>query len=165
MRYQAISFRPRAASRVQPSLWRMRRALWFRSLAALLAVWFPLIAGEPGVLHLCPMHGGGPIVTPHPAAHAHHAVSASTEITSNNGAPPAHDHHCCTCIASCTSTTSALPMADAPTIVAVEIAQATTAPASVVTVARPAAEYSRPYTTGPPRAVRGAPFSQLIFGE
>jgi hypothetical protein len=143
----------------------MRRTPWFRLLATLLAVWFPLIAGEPGVLHLCPMHGGKPVATAHPTAHAHHAVSASTEITSNNGGSPAHDHHCCTCIASCTSTTSALPIADAPTILAVEIAQATTAPASVVSVPRPAAEYSRPYTTGPPRGLRGAPFSQLIFGE
>lgn len=131
----------------------MRRTLWFRSLATLLAVWFPLMVGEPGVLHLCPMHGGSPVASaPQPAAHAHHGAAASTELTSKQGSRQGHDHHHCTCIASCTSTATAVPAPDPPAVVVVEAAYATkSALPNVGSLARPAPEYSRPYTTGPPR--------------
>ena len=132
----------------------MRRTPWFRALATSLAVWFPLIVGEPGVLHLCPMHGGVPAATsPQSMAHAHHAAMSSTERPTDHGRPPGHDHHHCSCIGSCTSSAAALP---APgdsviTIVGVNFTTRAALP-NAESLARPAPEYSRPYTTGPPRA-------------
>ena len=35
----------------------MRRTWWFRPLASLLTLWFPLIVGEPSLLQPCPTHG------------------------------------------------------------------------------------------------------------
>ncbi len=131
----------------------MRRALWFRSLASLLAVWLPLIAGEPGLLHPCPMHGAGRAVIASlrgeavavaPTSHAHHA---------DHSQAPAHQHHDCTCINCCTVSAAAFiaPTAATTEIIVAEYSVSRTVP-SVESFARPAPEYSRPYTTGPPRA-------------
>jgi hypothetical protein len=131
----------------------MRRAFWFRSLASLLAVWLPLISGEPGLLHPCPMHGAGRAVIASlrgestvaaPASHAHHA---------DHSQAPAHQHHDCSCINCCSAATATFLASSAPTteIAVAEYAVSRTVP-SVETLARPAPEYSLPYTTGPPRA-------------
>src|SRR5262245_66353964 len=87
----------------------MRRTPWFRALATCLAVWFPLVIGEPagGVLPPCPMHDGtvAPAASTAPvSAHSHHAV-ANAAASHGNHAPadaPAHGHHACTCIGACT---------------------------------------------------------------
>src|ERR1051325_623140 len=103
----------------------MRRALWFRSLASLLALWLPLVAGEPGLLHPCPMHGAGRAVvaslrgeTVQPPAtdHSHHhAGMAAAEHQPSHSPAPAHDHHSCTCIDCCAVSASAFVAPTAPT--------------------------------------------------
>jgi hypothetical protein len=136
----------------------MRRTLWFRTLASLLAFWFPLIAGEPGVLQPCPMHGAGAAIAASlhmgtmATAHAHHAAHASSHQGSSQPAP-GHNHHDCTCINCCTVAGGALRAPDAPAapIAVVALVVARTVP-GVESLARPAPEFSRPYTTGPPRA-------------
>ena len=141
----------------------MRRALWFRSLASLLALWLPLVAGEPGLLHPCPMHGAGRAVvaslrgeTVHAPAtqHAHHhAGMAAADQQPNHSPAPAHDHHSCTCIDCCAVSAGAFVAPAAPAVtVAVVAYVATRSLPGVESLARPAPEYSRPYTTGPPRA-------------
>src|ERR1041384_1608949 len=98
----------------------MRRSPWFRSLAILLAAWLPLIAGEPGLLHPCPMHGAGHAVMASlrgesaPASHpmAHH-MAAGNE--SHQSQAPSHDHHNCTCIGGCTVASAAFLAPSAPT--------------------------------------------------
>lgn len=144
----------------------MRRTPWFRSLASLLAVWLPLIAGEPGLLHPCPMHGAGRAVfaslrgealpapaASHDAAHSHHMAAGGDGHASHQTPAPGHSHHDCTCIGCCTVSASAFVAPAPPTaeFVVAEYATARTVP-SVESLARPAPEYSRPYTTGPPRA-------------
>jgi hypothetical protein len=132
----------------------MRRNSVFRTLATMLALWLPLVAGEPGLLHPCPMHGAGRAVAAAirgevPAAqaaslHGHHAA---------NHQAPSHSHHDCTCIDCSTVATAAFiaPSAPAAEFTVAEYAVARSVP-SVESLARPAPEYSRPYTTGPPRA-------------
>ena len=149
----------------------MRRKAWFRSLATLLAMWLPLIAGEPGLLQPCPMHGAGRAVLAslrgepiqagmigapaptHSSSHSHHAA-ASTSAESDRSTPaPGHDHHKCTCIDGCTATAVAFVAPAVPTaeFIVAEYAAASTI-SGVESLARPAPEFSRPYTTGPPRA-------------
>jgi hypothetical protein len=150
-----------------------RRTVWFRSLATLLAVWLPLVAGEPGLLQPCPMHGAGraviaslrgepiqpgmvggsapaaPAATMH-AAHNHEASSAGAD----HSAPASgHQHHACSCIDGCATSAVAFIAPDAPTaeFIVASYAAIRSVP-SVESLPRPAPEFSRPYTTGPPRA-------------
>jgi len=132
----------------------MRRSPLFRSLATLLALWLPLIAGEPGLLHPCPMHGAGRAVvasllgesvpTATPMSHAHHQGHSQS---------PAQNHHDCTCINCCTVTATTFVAPDVPAIefLVAEHAADRSVPGAEL-LARPSPEHSRPYTTGPPRA-------------
>ena len=138
----------------------MRRTPWFRALATCLAVWFPLVIGEPGVLQPCPMHGALAAATTgrHPAptaAHSHHAA-ASTDGSHGAHAPanaPTHDHHACTCIGACAGGAAVALTNSVLELPAVTVAYR---PASILPsgerLARPAPSFTRPYTTGPPRA-------------
>jgi len=130
-------------------------------LATCLAVWFPLVVGEPGVLQSCPMHGGAVATTTStaPAAHSHHAA-ASAEVSHGSHAPasaPSHGHHACSCIGACAGSAAVALTTSAPELPAVTVAYR---PASILPsgerLARPAPSFSRPYTTGPPRAWRAA---------
>jgi hypothetical protein len=137
----------------------MRRTSWFRALAVSLAVWFPLVIGEPGVLQPCPMHGAVAAATSNAStsAHAHHAA-ASAEVVHGTHAPagapaPTHNHHACTCIGACAGSAAVALTTSAPELPALTVAYR---PASILPsgerLARPAPSFSRPYTTGPPRA-------------
>lgn len=134
----------------------MRRKAWFRSLAALLAIWLPLIVGEPGVAHACPTHGAAATASTVSSHHGAHGAgnprhgAASHGSASQHGSPT-HGHHDCSCISCCVGSAAAPAPAPAPTttfVVAVHAADATYSPAPLP---RSTAEYSRPYTTGPPR--------------
>jgi len=89
----------------------MRQTRWFRTIATVLAVWFPLIVGEPGVVHACPAHGGAAATSVAATAH-HHGMS--------HGSQPGHDHHDCTCISCCVGSVVAAPAPVAPTTVFVD---------------------------------------------
>lgn len=121
----------------------MRRKSWFRAVATVLAVWLPLIVGEPGVVHACPAHGGAAATMTMAMAH-HHGMP--------HGSQPGHDHHDCTCISCCVGSVIAAPTITAPTILFVDAIREAGAAYPAASIARQAPEYSRPYTTGPPRA-------------
>ena len=122
----------------------MRQTRWFRTIATVLAVWFPLIVGEPGVVHACPAHGGGAATAVAATAH-HHGMP--------HGSQPGHDHHDCTCISCCVGSVVAAPAPVAPTTVFVDaIRDVVASYPATASLARQAAKHSRPYTTGPPRA-------------
>jgi len=152
----------------------IRRKTWFRTLATLLAVWLPLVAGEPGVLQPCPMHGaaraviatlrgervdpgmvGGTMVSPKMASHQHHAAAPATSARADHSAPASgHDHHNCSCIDSCSAASVVafvVPEHPAAEFV-VAVYETTRSVPSVESLARPGPEFSRPFTTGPPRA-------------
>ena len=163
-----------------------RRTAWFRTLATFVAAWLPLVAGEPGLLQPCEMHGAERAViasfsgqtlarqSAHHAAagtssaasaHGHHGSSGSaaaemtegTAVTSDHSAPAStHDqnHHNCSCIDGCCAAGAVAFVAPAPAtteFVAGSYAVVRSIP-GVESFARPAPEFSRPYTTGPPRA-------------
>lgn len=140
----------------------MRRpAAWFRTVATLLALWLPLVAGEPGVLQPCAMHGSGQLVVAH-AEHMHHGASASNAADHGDHAHHApaqqsHDHHNCSCISCCSAAPGGFVAPTSPeAIVAVVAIAAGRSVPTVESLARPAPNYDPPLTTGPPRLVRGA---------
>jgi hypothetical protein len=95
------------------------------------------------------MHGAGAAVVAsfsgHPAGHASHTAV-------HHGAP-SHDHHQCTCInGCCVSLSATTPPAPETIETAVLELAAVNATASAPSLALPAPEFARPYTTGPPRA-------------
>jgi hypothetical protein len=148
-----------------------RRARWTRPFAALFALWFAVIIGDPGLLHACPMHGN------HGSAHAaaastaggHHAAtmhtSAATSDEASSNAPAgmshqtSHDasHHSgsntCTCVGQCCATPAIAPV---PAVANLHV------PATVALVepvqrvalqpATTAPDLRLPFANGPPTA-------------
>ena len=137
----------------------MRRALWFRSLASFLAIWFPLVIGEPGALHPCPMHGAaGAHTAMHHAAASHAAMNQGAmhdgmmqDASRDAPTAPHHSHAGCTCITCCAVSVAGLLAPDAPasTIVVVVRSVAVLPPAATQSV-QSSATHARPYPTGPP---------------
>lgn len=137
----------------------MRRKSWFKSLASLLAVWFPLVVGEPSLLQPCPTHGASAAVmaTGDTAGHASHGMASHgagvTESSTHQDGGPGNAHHDCTCIAGCCASlaTAVAPYTSETFVATLEPARARPYLTADV-LPRPAPEFSRPYTTGPPRA-------------
>jgi hypothetical protein len=142
----------------------MRRKLWFRPFATLLAVWFPLVIGEPGVLQPCPTHGALTSVASgaqadaqaEPMAHHHDAsaeqASTASTASTTDQSTPGHDHHNCTCIGCCVGSAASAPAPDTPTTTfIVAVYDAAVSRTTVALSPRPGPEFSRPYNTGPPR--------------
>lgn len=152
----------------------IRRKAWFRTLATLLAVWLPLVAGEPGVLQPCPMHGaaraviatlrGQPVepgmvgetaMPDQMPTHQHHGVPSTASAGADHSAPASgHGHHSCSCIDGCSAASVVAFVVPEPPAAHFVVAayETTRSVPSVESLARPAPEFSRPYTTGPPRA-------------
>lgn len=136
----------------------MRRTPLFRTLAMLLAVWFPLVAGEPVVPHPCPMHGQAVAGVANagadmPGMPGMHMNGRQVHQGSPKQSAPGHHHSDCTCIGCCVVAAALLRSSEPPTV-AVATIDYVAAPSvpSVESLARPAPEYARPFTTGPPRA-------------
>lgn len=147
----------------------MRSSPLFRTMATLLALWLPLVAGEPGLLQPCPMHGAeGALIASFRGAsaersvapdhaggdHAHHQAAAASSVETDHSPASTHDHNCCSCIDGCApGAPIAFAAPPAPTL---EVANGVQIPVSAIrgveSLPRPGPEYSRPYTTGPPRA-------------
>jgi hypothetical protein len=133
----------------------MRRSSRFKPIAVLLAVWLPLIVGEPGVVHACPTHGA-PAVVARSAPHAiggmaeHHHATA--EPKSSHDSAPGHDHHNCTCISCCVGSVAAPATQVAVTTVVVALYETRSLQPAVQALPSLAPDFSRPYPTGPPRA-------------
>jgi len=130
----------------------VRRTSWFRPIAVLLAVWLPLIVGEPGVVHACPTHGAPAVTraqhTSVATAEHHHAAAAQQ----SHDSAPSHDHHNCTCISCCTGSVAAPATPVAVTTVVVARYETRSLQPGAQSPPSLAPEFSRPYPTGPPRA-------------
>jgi hypothetical protein len=143
-----------------------RRARWTRPLAALFALWFAFVVGDPGLLHSCPMHGGHAMASA--SAGVEHAATTQTghaamgHAMSHEAAPhqaTSHDasHHGssgqCTCMGQCCVATAVAPL---PAVAALHVpaAIALAEPAQrVAFVVAPAAPDTRlPFANGPPTA-------------
>jgi hypothetical protein len=136
-------------------------ARFSRPLNALFALWFAIVLGDPGVLHACPMHGGG-----HGAGHAATAPAAPTghEGHAMHGAPAAEQTAPgatqqsdtpapCTCVGSCSAASTATPV---PVVAAVHVPEAVAEvrrPLAAPSVDAPASPALRlPFANGPPTA-------------
>jgi hypothetical protein len=142
----------------------IRRARWTRPVAALFALWFAFVLGDPGLLHRCPMHGGhgaGAIAPTGGENHAMHGEHSAASHTASNDASQdvSHDapHHGtssqCTCVGQCcvASVAATLPVVAAayvPTTIS-RVEQ----PFVVALGDAPASADTRlPFANGPPTA-------------
>ncbi len=131
-----------------------RRSRWARPLAALFALWFAFVIGEPGLLHACPMHGG------HGAAHASAAAShdmqgmggMASHVVSHDASHQGSAARCTCNGMSCA--TSAI--ATVPTVVAMHVPATVALAEPVLRVAlqpaNAAPDTRLPFANGPPTA-------------
>jgi hypothetical protein len=139
-----------------------RRARWTRPLAALFALWFAVVVGDPGLLHSCPMHGGHAMAGMAASAGMQHHSATSAEHASEHASmdhATQHDasHHAgngpCTCVGSCCVAPAVAPLPGVPAMhVPATVAHAKPV-ARVAFVVAPAAPDTRlPFANGPPTA-------------
>ena len=144
----------------------MSRPVWSRLLSALFALWFTLLAVEPGPLGSCPMHGGhhampAGVAGTH-AAHgdrtagdhaehlARHATRAADAAVPERPDPAAHR---CTCLGDCAGMAAApaLPVRPSGAIPPAIASASTPEPATPI---HPVAVDRRlPFANGPPTPV------------
>lgn len=132
----------------------MRRALWFQPFAVVIGLWFALFIGEPSLVSPCAMHGAFASNGSAPASASHGGHQAAS-VDRHHVAPtdaPAPEQHKCSCIGSCTAGAAAI-VAVQPTIVDFGVATYAHVDEYPSVGLRPTQppEFSRPYTTGPPR--------------
>src|SRR4051794_27024513 len=127
----------------------MRRTSWFRSVAALLALWFPLVVGEPSLLQPCPTHGAAGVAQHHGSPMAAHSGHSTTN---HHDQAPTQQHQC-TCIGCCAGSpsTALAPLSVALGLDVVTYARSVQS-ATADVLPRPGPDYSYPFKTGPPRA-------------
>ena len=135
-----------------------RRARWTRPLAALFALWFAFVIGDPGLMHSCPMHGGhGATGIGTPAGMQHHSAGNAEHASMDHATSHDASHHGsngqCTCVGQCCVAAALAPL---PTVAALYVpaAIALAEPAQhVAFVVAPAAPDTRlPFANGPPTA-------------
>lgn len=140
----------------------IRRSRWARPFAALFALWFAVILGDPGMLHSCPMHGGhgghaaATAAGGHDmAAHASHGMHAAAAMAADAAPQQSAPHHGgtgpCTCVGQCCAASIAAPL---PTVATIHLPAtvARTEPAQLAARAElPAApDFRLPFANGPP---------------
>jgi len=132
-----------------------RRARWTRPVAALFALWFALVLGDPGLLHSCPTHGGHGSANATASAGAEHQMATHAEHDASRHGD--HGHHGktgpCTCVGQCCAAPAlvslpAVPPLHVPTAVA--LAEPTLHVAIEPAPASPASRL--PFANGPPTA-------------
>lgn len=135
-----------------------RRTRWTRPLAALFALWFAFILGDPGLLHACPMHGGHGVASATASAGAEHRMAAhGVHASASHDASPDASHHGktapCTCVGLCCI---APALASLPAVAAlhvpVTISRAEPAQLVAFVVAPAAPDLRLPFANGPPTA-------------
>lgn len=131
----------------------MRRSLWHRAFAAVMAAWLAIVMAEPAVLHACPMHGGAHAAIESGSASAMTMAHGAAAQSSDRPSHPAPGHQC-TCLGQCC----------APVGVAAPAALVALAPAPESAAARDAglpdfeyvpvaAAHVLPFPNGPPTPV------------
>jgi len=136
------------------------RARWTRPVAALFALWFAFVIGDPGLLHACPMHGGHGAAHASTASHGAHDMAAMHGGNVTPGADASHDapsHHGsstqCSCVGMCCAATA---VAAVPTVVAMHVPAvvARTEPVlrDALEPASAAPDTRLPFANGPPTA-------------
>lgn len=137
------------------------RARWTRPVAALFALWFAFVIGDPGLLHACPMHGGhgahASAASTATTASEHHAAMMHTDAASHATSHDASHHHggatTCTCVGQCCATpavASLPPVASLHVPATVALVEPVQRVALQPTTAAP--DTRLPFANGPPTA-------------
>jgi hypothetical protein len=132
---------------------------------ALFALWFAIVLGDPGMLHACPMHGGG---------HGAHGTEQASAPAPSHDTPGMHEHHTaghsathesdqgsrhdvpapagpCTCVGHCCAAAALAPL---PTVASLPVPAAVAQerdPLDAPSVVAPASPGLRlPFANGPP---------------
>jgi len=134
----------------------MRRSLWHRALAAVMAAWLAIVMAEPALLHACPTHGGA-AGEAHAAVAQHGAAMGMTHgkapATGDAPAQPAHGHQC-TCLGQCHAPVGvAAPAALVSLASGLEVAAARDSGLPDFEYAPVAAAHVLPFANGPPTTV------------
>jgi hypothetical protein len=124
-----------------------------RPFAALFALWFAIVLGDPGMLHACPMHGShgaSATATQEHAVHqhgaAHHAAAGEQAQQPDESAP-------CTCIGHCCAVSISAPIVATEVLVDGErIVVAGVQPEYPRADAPAAPDVRLPFANAPPRA-------------
>jgi hypothetical protein len=90
-----------------------RLSTWARPFAALFALWFAAVLGDPGVLHSCPMHGGHASQATAPAGHEGHGSAAAAHHASSGNSQHQAPTGPCSCVGHCCATNA---VAAVPTV-------------------------------------------------
>ncbi len=121
-----------------------------RPFAAMFALWFAMVLGDPGVLHSCPMHGGHAAQTKGAPGHQQHAAAherAASHDSSRMPAPTAP----CTCVGHCCATPATAPLPTVPTfVVPAAVADETSLPELAGGELSASADVRLPFANGPP---------------
>ena len=135
-----------------------RRARWTRPLAALFALWFAVVLGDPGLLHSCPMHGGHGVASATASADAGHRMVGHGEHASmDHGASHDASQHGksgpCTCVGQCCVAPAVAPLPAAAAMhVPATVSRAEPALLVAFVVAPAAPDTRLPFANGPPTA-------------
>jgi hypothetical protein len=134
-------------------MYRTRQASWFRPFAALMAVWLPLLIGEPNLLSPCPAHGAYAAAQAAAGSAQHQGHESMAGQGGSDQSAPGHDEKDCACIGCCAPGVARTSVADVAIVTVATVAyEPTMSFATVETQPQPAPDLSRPYPTGPPQA-------------
>jgi hypothetical protein len=129
---------------------------WSRPFAALFALWFAVVLGDPGVLHSCPMHGNyaAPVAATEHSEHAMHGGATAHHVDAPSESSHQHGPQGpCTCVGHCCATPAVAPL---PTVVIftvpAHVAQPTQRPELSSDDAPASPDLRLPFANGPPRA-------------
>jgi hypothetical protein len=130
-----------------------RLAAWSRPFAALFALWFAAVLGDPGVLHSCPMHGAhaGQATTAAATGHEGHGVAATHHASgekSQHQAPTGP----CSCVGHCcaTNAVASVPMVASFTV-PVHVALPNARPEFPSDAIPASPDLRLPFANGPPQ--------------
>jgi hypothetical protein len=124
-----------------------RLPVWSRPFAALFALWFAIVLGDPGLLHSCPMHGAHAAQASSASAHAMHGT-ASAHHGSQKQLPTGP----CTCVGHCCATTAVAPLPRLATFaVPAHVAQPVAFPEFPSEQVPASPDLRLPFANGPPQ--------------
>jgi hypothetical protein len=128
-----------------------RLPVWSRPFAALFALSFAMVLGDPGLLHSCPMHGAHAMQASSGSAHAMHGA-ANTHLASTGGSQKQAPTGPCTCVGHCCATTAVAPLPKLATFaVPAHVAQLVAYPELPSDEVPPSPDFSLPFANGPPQ--------------
>jgi hypothetical protein len=128
-----------------------------RPFAALFALWFTLVLGDPWVLHNCPMHSGHDMSAAAAgtggASMDHSSHGRTAAASADEGAPADEANNVCTCMGGCTATVAPSPLPTLPTfVVPAHVAENVGYPEYRGGAGRASLDVRLPYANAPPQA-------------